>query len=226
VLPRLNCVALESRPAKLDDDDLKWDHTRGEPAEPPHTKVEQACKEWGVMYKTKPASKCTKGGRGGQYYRYVRVTRTRAGTRRWLRKSLKLYLEKSRGWARDHRDCLVYRVTGRLDTTAAIEGLSTEELDTYELEWYKLLPEEEHIYDWNWIFRMKIWRNTRKRNLLRLWFTVWSSQTWSLREMPEPTTTVLMGIRRFFGVSKLMAPGNRIDGIELPLTDYLGKRSI
>lgn len=95
VLPRLNCVALESKLAKLVDDDLKWDHTRGEPAEPPHTKVEQACKERGVMYKTKPASKCTKGGHGGQYYRYVRVSRARAGTRRWLRNSLKLYLEKT-----------------------------------------------------------------------------------------------------------------------------------
>ena len=44
--------------------------------------------------------------------------------------------------------------------------------------------------------------------------------------MPEPKTTVLMGIRRCFGVSKLTAPGDQIDGIELPLTDDLGKRSI
>ncbi|KAF3398780.1 hypothetical protein DPV78_006265 [Talaromyces pinophilus] len=47
------------------------------------------------MYKTKPASKCTKGGHGGQYYRYVRVSRARAGNRRWLRKNLKLYLENA-----------------------------------------------------------------------------------------------------------------------------------
>lgn len=140
-------VLRESRPNELDDDDLKWDHTRGEPAEPPHSKVAQACKERGIMHETKLVSRCINGGHGCQYYRYVRVSRARAGTRRRLRKNLKLYLERRRGWARDYRDRLVYRDTGKLVTTAAIRGLSTEELDTYELEWDKLLPEEEHIYD-------------------------------------------------------------------------------
>ena len=60
VLPNLKYVALEVRPKTIDD---LWRKGR-DFVEPPHDRVEQACRERGIVYETKRKSKCTKGGRG------------------------------------------------------------------------------------------------------------------------------------------------------------------
>lgn len=135
LLPRLDYIALEMRPKEID---MILEELRGviDPPDPPHDKVEQTCRERGIIYETKPTSSCAKGGRKCRYYRHVRVSRAHNQNRRSLRERLTFILRRSQ--------------EGQLSLALfmyAVNDLSSEELDIYELEWDKLLWEEE--YGWS-----------------------------------------------------------------------------
>jgi hypothetical protein len=129
--PLLSHVALEATSDKIQN------YT--DPADPPHDEVERACRESGRRYETLAASSCTKGGLGRPYYRERKEERDENN---WMMsrvgRALVTHLTRLRREAGD--------AEGGSAAVIGIDrsGLSSEDLDTYELPWDELCPEEQY----------------------------------------------------------------------------------
>jgi hypothetical protein len=127
--PRLKHIVLEEKCQHL--------YHYVDPVEPPHEKVEIACKEHGITFETKRDYSLSKGGFGGRYYSSEQKSRLRMAKK----------LETVRYALTEHLSRLRQVASAGARSAISRLELSSDDLDTYELLWDELT--EEALYGKN-----------------------------------------------------------------------------
>ncbi|EQL30390.1 hypothetical protein BDFG_07080 [Blastomyces dermatitidis ATCC 26199] len=116
------------------------------PTQPTHRtrKWERACRERSIMYETKQASSCTKGGIGCRYYRQVEDKRLQMSSK----------LEAVRYAMTEYLYLLGKSTSKDEESTHGKPEFSSDSLDTYELPWDELTtavlyPRDESELEWD-----------------------------------------------------------------------------